>query len=266
MYFRLGDLVVRHLQLLHLIPVRPLWPTEQALERLWEDLRHSAGSRPDLLREAQVPIQERGVLFELEGRLTRRGAQHPLLLHWCEFVPGVEGFLSLAVTDLGRLRRVRAGDGVCGGFVLHREGLGPLQVFPRLFRKLCHNGQVMPLGEQGDVLQHFESPAAAWDYCLSAEFLEDATSLVRRSTLIPLGNPRPLFDWMPHPEMRQRALYEWKQARDPSLWGAINAITASARRIVIQSLRLDYETKAGEILASEVRAAGLGRMRSDLHY
>lgn len=187
----------------------------------------------------------------------RDGARVQLLA--CEADAGPSPPYLVAATALGRRSEVRRGDSVCAGFALRADPQGGLSVMPRVYRVECTNGSIRFAGHlqavdvrPGEVRQAVED--ALSQRVLDAELAALQQAAERRVPdalrLLALARVR-----LEH----RRALEEFRLAGDPSAWGLVNAVTATARGERDWRRRLDAEQDAGGILA---RLPTLPRMPS----
>jgi hypothetical protein len=165
---------------------------------------------------------------------------------------------------------VRPNDRVSGGVLiaLRRDHLGAyrLQALPRLYRKVCQNGMVMPLRDVSiheiDPRPLFASPdnfplavalEKATRACLDHTMFEWAAERCRRSAGEDTGPSATPLASLLESRLRPQVLWavhrRYAMARDFTRWGMVNAVTAEARTAP-SALMLRLERVGGELAAA----------------
>lgn len=206
----------------------------------------------DLLDEPALDPEDRSWLEEAREAVVQRDRDTLALAH-CERETGPRGYVALAVFDESSTREARKGDAVIAGFSAYRPAGGQLVVQPRIYRVLCTNGLVLGLGTEADVASRAASVRAAIDSCLSPVRFERDARTVARVAAIPLESPNRLLAEVRDVAVRADARREWGRAGDRTVWGAVNALTASARNEPHFGRRLELERLAGVFLAAHAR-------------
>jgi hypothetical protein len=162
----------------------------------------------------------------------------------CEREPGPSGFTAIAVASPSVADDVRPLDTVWAGFAALRDGQQPLRVEGRVFRLVCENGSL------ASVVEDETEPAEASvedriERCFDRQRFAAVVATLRQAAQQRVPDPRPMLDeqgYMPH-----RGLIEerWSKAKDPTLYGLMNAMTSVARDLPDVRERLDLEGTAG---------------------
>jgi len=185
-------------------------------------------------------------------------------LQVCEHEPGDGGFTALAVHRAGGGRQVRRGDEILAGFAALRDGEGGLRIWPRTYRVVCSNGAMVASGGAEDILASAGSVTEAVRRSMSGERLSEACVAYRAGSAMDVADPRAFLSTVSGRPLEggdvADVLREWRRARDGSLWGLVNAVTAMARDRGDVRARFRMERFAGRLalLASAPRE-GTGR-------
>lgn len=212
-------------------------------------------AQPDLLAALEPTHPDRAWVDEIHDRLSRmerRGREFRLLA--CEYVPGPGGFLTLAASTPRPAFEVAPGDGFQIGFAAMRSGDARVRLWPRLLREVCTNGSLVAVGE----FQHHdgaEGIGEAAERCFVAAQYEPvlrALEEARKTTVRSARETMDEFQRIAHrPELFRRYLArfqeQFEEAKDDSLYGLMNAVTATAREVDDWDERLDLEEFAGAL-------------------
>jgi len=226
---------------------------EGLVRGLQRDQRREFAAR--VMRRFLAPEPGRDLLAELgcedddfewvrslhEGIEALRGRGRTITLLACEYEPGPGGFLAVAGTDLALGRSIRLGDEVCAGFAALRDTNGELEVWPRIYRLVCTNGELMFSRSGRGVLHEAGSPRRAVERCLDPALLAGAAEACRRAAREPIEDPLLFLAGIRDAELREEILENFERARDRTRWGVANAITAAARRAPDFRRRLEIE-------------------------
>lgn len=171
-------------------------------------------------------------------------------LHACEYEPGPDGHVIVVVNLPDLFHEVAPGDVLQGGFCATRRGERAVRLRPRLVRVVCSNGAVAPVGDRAehDGVQGF---AAALRTFTTAEFCRSLVESLGETRRVPAApfryGPAPA----PGPALprryRREVDHRLEREGDTSLYGFVNAITATARGVRDWSARLELEETAGRI-------------------
>lgn len=233
--------------------------------------REGEDPRPDLLEALGQAHPDRSWVESVRDRmesLKRRGLGVRLLA--CEHEEGPDGFLTIAASAPDLKLEVLPGDWMQVGFAVMRDGSGPVRAWPRLLREVCANGSLVCVGElerhegaegTGEAIERFLDPAR---YEAAVEAFRAA-----RATAVP--DPREYLDemgWIGSEDLialrrQQRAEFEaytaelearlpeievrFEEEGDGSLYGLVNALTATARDVDDWPERLALEELAGSL-------------------
>lgn len=186
-------------------------------------------------------------------RIERGGVQIRLLA--CHYEAGPDGLLTLVATAPELTLEVLPGDGVQIGFAARRVGSDPVRVWPRLMRQVCANGTLVCLSEfeahvgaagVEEAIQRCFSPAR---YESVLQELREMRRTLVENPLAYLGELRDIHGrqapYLLHGERIERQF--WSDG-DDSLYGLLNAVTATARNIPDWRERLDLEEFAGRLV------------------
>jgi hypothetical protein len=175
---------------------------------------------------------------------------------------GPDGTLFLALTARLAARDVRTGDAVIGGLLVAGHATrDECRVSPRILRVVCGNGAVLPtreVCEEGEYVRATDLPPTgsieeAVRVGLSGRRLDGVVEGLRTLAEMPAGNLREAF--LPfgiavpsrHEDaMRRRFL----RGGDPTVYGAFNALTETARDARDPRTREALERLAGRLVLS----------------
>lgn len=218
---------------------------------------------PDLLEALPRGAADRGWLEALRDVIRAHGGGTPSLLLACcdhdadDAVGG--GTLSIAAVHPRLSAPVRFNDVVQAGFVIGSPRVGEVSIAPRLFRVRCTNGAITDHGTGAEERCDPLLVGKAAEACLSGAFFEGEMALLRQAAEVTVEHPESLLQ-------QARTLSQWSEVReehelaaDPSAWGLINAVTATARSAPTWAERLRREGDVADILALLAR-----RPRPDL--
>ncbi len=171
----------------------------------------------------------------------------------------------VAVSEPETTRTVRQGDGLFGG-VLFTGNLETeeCRVSPRVVRVICANGCVVPTSEVDEASEYvresaFEETgdlAEAVRTGLSGRCVDVATDCLRTATEIPVRDPiRALREHMVPVPARDEASVRrvFRRQGEPTLFGAFNALTETARDTEDVRERVALERLAGLLLTADLR-------------
>jgi hypothetical protein len=209
----------------------------------------------DLLRVLEPGDPDYAWVHAAHDRLCRieRGGIRLRLLA-CEYEPGPRGLLTLAGSAPAVRLEVFPADAMQIGFAAQREGGSPVRVWPRLLREVCWNGSLVCFSElEGSV--GAVGLGNAIERCLTPSEYAPAIEDLRAARATTVEDPRAWLDEMqrvrwsrgfvpPPPETVERAYLE---GGDDSLYGLINAVTATARDLPDWRDRLELEEWAGHM-------------------
>jgi hypothetical protein len=233
-------------------------PMTTALEemlrlRLSRPALEAPAAHTDLLQALEADHPDRPWVEAVHGgmrRVTPNGL--PLRLLACEYEPGPEGFLTLAASAPGIRVEVFPNDWMQIGFAVMRQGDDPVRAWPRLLREVCANGSLVCIAE----LERHEGTvgiAAAVDRYLTPEHYAIAIQGLRDARQTAVTDPREYLDEFQRlqPDLARsylnRIIIDHQSGDDDSLYGLMNAITATARKVDDWGDRLDLEEFAGQI-------------------
>jgi len=215
----------------------------------------TAGLPPDLLETLGPQHRDRAWVSSIHDRLARLqrdGVRLRLLA--CEHENGPDGFITLAAAmPAGRLE-VLPGDWMQIGFAAMREGDGPVRAWPRLLREVCANGSLVCV-EEWDRHEGSDGIADAIERFLTPETYEPAVRALREARATAVPDPRAYLDEFQRIENLDdllqahgdRILPLFEGDEDDSLYGLMNAITATARDEDDWAERLALEEMAGRL-------------------
>lgn len=216
------------------------------LMREFESRRKGARAAPDLLAELAADPGPDGWVFELADALAgRRG----LRMTHCE--RGTD-YTAIAVVDESQTASIRPRDESCGGFAAVRDRQGDVEILPRIYRQVCTNGAVMMTHTGAGILHETGSVRDAVNACLSGATTTAAFDVLRRAARTPVSDPIALLR-RARVDAPAAEIWRDREEADDSVFGVVNALTASARREPRFARRLDIERGAARVLA----AAGL---------
>lgn len=181
-------------------------------------------------------------------------AGRELVLLGCSHEPGPLGECVVAFLDRARCEAVRPGDEVCAGVAVSCTPGTGLGVAPRLFRKVCSNGAVIPLPGVPARAIDSQEIADAMAACLCAEGFTHAMQRCRQAAFELVGDAPALVRAARTRSPEELLLGRWRRQGDRSLWGLVNAATSLAHADPRWADRLDRERDAERLLA-----AGLAR-------
>ncbi len=217
--------------------------------------RAGGGPLPDLLETLDARHPDRPWVEEVRGRLEglQRGGLELRLLA-CEHEDGPDGFLTIAATAPSIQLEVFPRDRMQVGFAAMREGTGPVQAWPRLLREVCSNGSLVCIGE----FERHEGAAGigeAVERCFAPALYEPAVRALREARATAVPDPREYFDELMRLGEMSETMLEYMYAvldhfpddEDDSLYGLVNAVTATARDVDDWPDRLDLEEQAGRL-------------------
>ena len=171
-----------------------------------------------------------------------------------------EGFAMVGVYSRDRRVEIREGDAFLGGAVFTADlSRGVCRVSARLVRLVCANGMILPL-RAAEGLQTYERLLTGDTQGSIEETVHAAFSgKVLQQSVRPLGPSAswhvvdPLatlaqFGVALDEETSRRVLQAFKTAADATVYGAVNALSQTARDTHNLRKRLDLETQAGRLL------------------
>lgn len=171
-----------------------------------------------------------------------------------------EGFAMVGVYSRDRRVEIREGDAFLGGAVFTADlSRGACTVSARLVRLVCANGLVLPLRTESGVQAYERSPMGDTSGSIEETVHAAFSGHVLQKSVRPLG---PAASWhVTDPlatlaqfgaqlddEIRVRVLEVFKAAADDTVYGAVNALSQTARDTMNVRKRLELETKAGRLL------------------
>jgi hypothetical protein len=239
-------------------------PMTRALEEMLRvrlSLPPGAGSerQPDLLEKLGTAHRDKPWVEAVYQRMNRlRGDQLDLRLLACEYEADPDGFLTIAVSAPATRIEVFPDDWMQVGFAAMREGYGSVRAWPRLLREVCQNGSLVCVSELasheggagiGDAIETFLSPG----------HYESAIRELQETKLTTVHDPSEFLDeiqramevfGLPLSDLLERAAERFQDGEDgddvdDSLYGLVNAVTATARDLSDWRERLALEEMAG---------------------
>lgn len=228
---------------------------ESMLRRAFTSPSAQREQLPDLLEVLPGWHSMRESVAELRSALEGRcAAGERIELTHCEWVP--DRYVAIAGVQPSMRGTVRLGDQICGGFALYGEDGETPRLLPRILRVVCSNGAMVLGGYREDLLARGMDIREGVALCLGGAPLREFTGAARSLAALPIADAG---EWLADVEdgrQRTAALAEFARARDPSAWGLVNAITASARAIEDLPRRFRSEEAAGRLVE---RLLGSGR-------
>ena len=210
-----------------------------------------AAPAPDLLEALPRGGADRGWLEALRDVLDTHGVgSRGLHLSCCDHDEAHGGgTLSIAAVQPWLRAEVQVGDVVQAGFVISSPRVGEVSIAPRLFRVLCANGAITDHGTGAE--QHCDPllVGQAAEACLSSAFFEGEVAQLRHAAEVTIENPEAALLEAGTRSQWAEVRDEHARAGDPSAWGLINAVTATARSAPTWAERLRREGDAADILA-----------------
>lgn len=226
-------------------------------------------------REAPQPSE---TLPELEPLVRRRTRTHPGvsadLAHFGDRAESVgvpfavercevdsPGRVWLSLLQPERPAEVRQGDVFFDGALYSADlDTGHVRVACRLLRLVCRNGAVLPAhGALGtEVYERFPDGSAQGDLervleaGFSGQVLERTTDLLRRTTLVPAESMSHALAWVRlsrRVRLPARTDEAFAEEREPTLYGAWNAVTRVARDAPTLHERESLERLGGEMVS-----------------
>jgi hypothetical protein len=216
----------------------------EAIQRESDEAR----SAPDLLQELSFDSPDRRWVEEAasEIRALRSRGRSPALVV-CEGEEGPGGYLAIGAYDGSESRPVRTGDLVNAGFLATRTDEG-ISVYPRIFRKVCSNGAVV-FSHTGEQVQATpETLSTAIETCLAPSSFSSAVARLQQAAKARVADPLALLRQARASSEEAEVVELWRSEGDPTAWGLINAVTASARRERRLPRRIQLERDAERIL------------------
>jgi len=171
-----------------------------------------------------------------------------------------EGFAMVGVYSRDRRVEIREGDAFLGGAVFTADlAQGSCTVSARLVRLVCANGMVLPLRAEEGVQAYERSPMGDARGSIEEAVHRAFSGEVLQKSVRPLGQAAswhvtdPLatltqFGVALDDETAASVLDVFKSAEDKTVYGAVNALSQTARDTLNLRKRLDLETKAGRLL------------------
>lgn len=217
--------------------------------------RATPGPLPDLLDTVGPGHPDRPWVEAVHNRLhglRRDGLELRLLA--CEHEDGASRFLTIAATAPARPLEVLPDDWMQIGFAAVREGEDPVRAWPRLYREVCANGSLVCVEE----LERHEGAAGigeAVERFLAPALYEPAVQALREARATSVSDPRDALDELQRIEGYrdllsahfERAARRFVDDGDYSLYGLMNAVTATARDVDDWPERLDLEELGGRL-------------------
>lgn len=217
--------------------------------------RAPRGPLPDLLETLDARHPDRPWAEEVRDRLEglhRDGLELRLLA--CEHEDGPDGFLTIAATAPSVRLEILPRDWMQVGFAAMREGEGVVQAWPRLLRQVCANGSIVCIEE----LERHEGAAGIGEAVgrfLEPALYEPAVHALREARATAVPDPREFFDELRRIggltttmlEYMATVVNNFEDGEDDSLYGLVNAVTATARDVDDWPDRLDLEEQAGRL-------------------
>jgi len=217
-------------------------------------------SGPDLLEVLESGHPDREWVVGVESELRTLSERSEIRLLACEFRPGPDGFLAIAATSPSLCAEVRRGDQVMAGFAALRDREQPLRVVSRIFREVCANGSIVSTREEQlegaasltvpqRVRQCFERDRFLASVAVlrqaAAESVADPEEMMERMSdeMMRLGRRGPEF----YELMKEVSAARWREEEDRTLYGLLNAVTATARDLPDFRDRLDLEELGGAL-------------------
>jgi hypothetical protein len=240
---------------------------------------------PDLLTVIRPGHDDRVWVTEVKDELEELSRRYEIRLLACEYEPGPEGFIAIAGTSPSISAEVREHDPVMAGFVALRDGERPVRVMSRIFRVVCNNGSLLSAHEEEIDAKGYTVEERV-QRCFDRDRFLRAVETLRLAASKELGQPGEMLDEMWHmmrqgPEvvgvitsayqemmeaardaeskmrsetmqdllMIHRAQIEaiFQEAGDPTVYGLMNAVTATARDLPSFRDRIDLEELGGSL-------------------
>jgi hypothetical protein len=218
-----------------------------------EEEAERAKSAPDLLAAAAVGEHDRAFARDVHSALEAlRPGMAGVVLHRCEHRAGAEGYLAIAVSDTRCPLQPRPGDLVRAGFAALRDRRGGLSIWPRVYRVVCANGQIVYHHRDEDALARTGSVEAAVEISLTSAGGEALERQLQEAARTP-AQLEPHLASIHEAEVHARIREQWEDEEDRTVYGVINAVTAAARSEEDFVRRIALERVAGRILAACVR-------------
>lgn len=232
-------------------------PMTRALEEMLKLRLSRAPSRPptDLLACLDASHADRPWVEAVHDRLASLASDGlEVRLLACEYEEGPSGFLTLAATAPRERVEVLRRDWMQAGFAAMREGDGPVRAWPRLFRQVCSNGSIVSI-EALEPHHGVVGIGEAVGRFMAIGFYESAVEALRAMRATAAPDPREYMDELQRirgltSSMRIRILSAQEAIElegDDSLYGLMNAITATARDVDDWRERLALEEFAGSL-------------------
>lgn len=232
------------------------------------EIKRGQSDVPDLLEVLPASHPMRALAGEVQAGLADLRGVDPVQLTHCEWHE--DRFVAVAGTWSQRGRAVKRGDLLCAGFALFGEDGEVPRLLPRIYRVVCANGALVPLGNHADLLAQGMTVRQALEMCCRRAPLADFTRVAAQLTRLPIDDPTGVLWQHPiDPAVRPRqVLDEFRRGGDRTAWGLVNAITAMARELADLRLRLRVEEQAGELawlLANSPLAGATRRLGALAH-
>jgi hypothetical protein len=209
---------------------------------------------PDLLDSLSAVSRDRKWVTEAaEAIADLNGRGSKIVLIWCEWEKDRGDYLAIVGFDRRLVEAVRRGDEVSAGFAAIREASREVQIFPRIYRKVCANGVVVLRRSDEDALATERSVADAIGSCFEKKPLEEVVAAMKSAARTPVDDPGALLAQARAASSTREVVRAFDRGGDRTVWGLVNAATALARREPDLRRRLHLERDAERIL----RAAGL---------
>lgn len=224
-------------------------PTAQVLRRMLHQL--APHRQTDLLAALPPADGDRAwVAAAAETCEDLRARGHRLKLVDCERTTGADGHCGIVLVEPAVALSVTQGDVVCAGVALLRGAGARPVVMPRTFRRVCSNGAVTDAGsgEAREITPH--EVGDAMRECLTVEALQHMVDRYREAAASPVGDPRGLLARARLATPLDALRAHWREARDSSVWGLVNAATALAHTEPDLARRLERERDAERILVA----------------
>jgi hypothetical protein len=234
---------------------------------------------PDLLSVIRPGHPDRVWVTQVKDELEELSRRYEIRLLACEYEPGPDGFIAIAGTSPSISADVREHDPVMAGFVALRDRDQPLKVVSRIFRVVCQNGSILSAHE--DEVDGGYTVEERVQRCFDRDRFVRAVKMLREAAAREIQHPQEMMDEMWHmyrqgPEAGQvihdayaemmgasgvtpesiQAMKEayqllvhehWNADGDHTVYGLMNAVTATARDQDDFRRRLDLEELGGSL-------------------
>lgn len=179
-------------------------------------------------------------VYDRAQYLAAGGAE--LRLWACEHRAGESGETAVVFVDWTQVRAVGPRDQVAAGVAVLRAAGGPVQVMPRLFRKICSNGAVVDAGNGAGTVCAAASAGDLFAAALAPEVFATATSRLAAMRSVRLS--RELAQGVNGLTLDDPRLQPTAEDGGATAFGYMNAATAAAHFAGSWSERLAAERRA----------------------